>query len=87
MEARGIIRKISVGDLKEGITYKVGQEMFGGKIVIEQIIQDMAALEYGINKYDIFVSETGSQNVRLWKEVENMPVAKEYDLSTEEHEI
>lgn len=81
MEAKGIIRKISVGDIKEGITYKVGQSMFGDRIMIEQIMQDLKALELGILKYDIYISENGSNNVRLWKEIENMPIVKEYDVS------
>ena len=38
-----IIRKITIGDLKQGLTYKVGQLMHSGSIEITAIIQDEAA--------------------------------------------
>jgi len=84
METLGIIRKISVGDIKEGITYKVGQQMLGGRILIEQILKDYEALgQHGINTYHIYVSENGSDVVRIWKTFEDMPVSVEYDISIE----
>ena len=85
MEENGIIRKISVGDIKDGITYKVDQEMFGGRILIEQISLDVEALSMGIKKYNIYVSRNDDEdNVRLWKVIENMPVAVEYDIDVVE---
>lgn len=82
MEARGIIRKITVGDLKDGITYKVGQTMLGGKLLIESIIQDPDYLSNtGINRYDIIVREEGENYSRLWKTFENMSISVEYDIS------
>jgi hypothetical protein len=84
MNASGIIRKISIGDIKEGITYKVGQSMLGGRITIEQIMQDLESLQdYGINKFDVFVSENGSDNVRIWKSFMNVPTSIEFDISIE----
>lgn len=84
-ETKGIIRKISIGDIKEGITYKVGQEMMGGRITIESIIKDMESLqEHGVNKYDVFVSKASSpDHVRLWKSFENMSCSVEYDIEEE----
>jgi len=32
-----IIRKITIGDLKQGLTYKVGQKMLGGSVEITAI--------------------------------------------------
>jgi hypothetical protein len=82
MEAQGIIRKISIGDLKEGITFVVGQSMLKGRLVVEQIIHDTDYLiEYGVLKYDVYVSESGSNNVRIWKTFQNGQISVEYDIS------
>lgn len=84
MEAQGLIRKISIGDLKEGITYVVGQNMMRGKLEIEQILHDSDYLSsYGVNKYDIYVSEVGSDIVRIWKSFMNGQISIEYDISIE----
>lgn len=86
MEARGIIRKITIGDLKDGITYKVGQSMMAGQITIRSIIHDVDFLEKaGINRYDIYVSQGEVRYSRLWKTFENMPVSIEYDISEEKY--
>jgi hypothetical protein len=80
MEAQGVIRKISIGDLKEGLTYVVGQTMRVGKIV--QILHDTNYLvEYGINKYDVYVQEIGSPNIRVWKSFMNGQISVEYDIA------
>jgi len=83
MEAQGIIRKISIGDLKEGITYVVGQPMMRGKLRVEQILHDSDYLiEYGINKYDLYVSEMDNESiVRVWKSFMNGQITIEYDIS------
>jgi len=84
MEAQGIIRKISIGDLKEGITYVVGQPMLKGRLIVEQILHDSEYLvQFGINKYDMYVSENGSDNVRIWKSFMNGQITVEYDISIE----
>lgn len=85
MNALGIIRKISIGDIKEGITYKVGQEMLGGRIKIEEIVQDIS-VHPSITMFNVFVSERGSDNVRLWKSFINVPTSIEYDISMESDE-
>ena len=36
----GIIRKITVGDIKDGITYVVGQPIMRGRAKITAIVQD-----------------------------------------------
>lgn len=85
MNAKGIIRKISIGDIKEGITYKVGQDMLGGRIRIEEVIQDLDT-HPSITKFDVHVSERGSDSVRLWKSFINVPTSIEYDVSMETDE-
>jgi hypothetical protein len=85
MNANGIIRKISIGDIKEGITYKVGQEMLGGRLTIEQILRDLDVPEPNV-QHNVYVSERGSANVRLWKEFINVPVSLEYDISIEDED-
>jgi len=81
MNAVGIIRKISVGDIKEGITYKVGQSMMGGRIYIEQILHDVDYLaQFGISKYDVYVSENDG-DIRIWKSFENGQISVEYDIA------
>jgi len=85
MNAPGIIRKISVGDIKEGITYKVGQSMMGGRLYIEQILQDLEINPRHV-KFDVFVSEGSSGNVRLWKSFIDEDVAIEYDISIQPDE-
>jgi hypothetical protein len=77
--AKGIIRKISVGDVKEGITYKLGQPQLGGRLIIAGIERDVE--DSLVNRYEIFVYEDGSRHARLWKSFEDMPVAVEYDIS------
>lgn len=81
MEAKGIIRKISVGDIKEGITYKLHQPQLGGRLVIASIERDLEDMT--VNRYEVYVFEEGSEHARLWKSFEDMPVAIEYDISEE----
>jgi hypothetical protein len=84
MKAEGVIRKISVGDLKSGITYKIGQPMMGGVIFITSIQLDVdSSEEIGAVKYDIIVKEQGSDYHRIWKSFIGMPVTIEYDIDEE----
>jgi hypothetical protein len=84
MRAQGIIRKINIGDIKDGMTYKVGQEMMGGRLMIKTIMYDTdTQLNTGDRKYDVYVMERGSDNVRLWKSFINVPTSIEYDISIE----
>jgi len=81
MEAQGIIRKISIGDLKEGLTYVVGQAQNRGRMTIVQILHDTEYLaDHGINKYDVYVQEEGSDDVRVWKSFMNGQITVEYDI-------
>lgn len=85
MNAIGIIRKISIGDIKEGITYKVGQSMMRGELTIEQILQNLEVPAPN-TLFEVYVSERNSDNVRLWKQFLNVPISLEYDISIEPHE-
>ena len=86
MEAQGIIRKVSIGDLKEGLTYVVGQRMKVGEIV--QVLHDtMYLADYGINKYDVYVQEPGSPNIRVWKSFMNGQISVEYDIAVRNEEF
>jgi hypothetical protein len=81
MEAQGIIRKISIGDLKEGLTYVVGQKQNRGRMTIVQILHDTHYLtEYGINKYDVYVQEDNTDYVKVWKSFMNGQITVEYDI-------
>lgn len=80
--ANGIIRKISVNDPKIGLTYVIGQEMMRGAIVITEIRLDVdGSVERGRAKYDILVRKADSDNSRIWKSMEGMPVVIEYDIA------
>jgi hypothetical protein len=81
MEVKGIIRKISVGDMKTGITYQVGQPQMNGMLTIACIEREVEDLS--VNKYEIYVFPKGSNHARLWKSIEDMPVAVEFDISEE----
>ena len=79
--AQGLIRKVSVGDLKNGITYVVGQPVFGGRAEITEIRLDVdGSMARGCAKYDILVMKSGADVSRLWKSFEGMSVAVEYEL-------
>ena len=42
-DIKPIIRKITIGDMKEGLTYVVGQTMMRGQLEVTAIVQDEAA--------------------------------------------
>ena len=53
-----IIRKITIGDLKQGLTYQVGQRMLGGSLRVTAIIQDEAAwYKHQQVVYDVYVKK------------------------------
>jgi hypothetical protein len=80
----GIIRKIIIGDIKEGMTYKLDQ-VFSGSLQIIDIVHDIEAMyRNGDRKYDIYVKKRGVDNARLWKSFVNVPTSVEYDLGTED---
>ena len=52
----GIIRKIVIGDIKNGITYVVGQPIMRGKAKISAIVQDeMYFIRYKMLKFNIYI--------------------------------
>lgn len=81
MVAKGLIRKISVGDLKTGIAYIVGKPMRDNSMIVTEIRLDVdGSEEVGYNIYDILVQKRGSKHSRIWKSIENMPVGIEYEI-------
>jgi|TARA_R100000234_G_C4973133_1_gene167245 hypothetical protein len=80
----GIIRKISIGDIKTGITYKKNQMMFGNSIQVMEILhnEDFRA-NTGKTRYDIFIKKNDCKYIRLWKSFIDVPVAVEYDVEVE----
>jgi hypothetical protein len=81
MRAKGLIRKLSVGDLKTGIAYIVGKKMRNDSMIITEIRLDVeGSEEAGYHIYDILVSKIGSNHSRIWKSIENMPVGVELEI-------
>ena len=76
-----IIRKITIGDLKQGLTYKVGQKMLGGAVEITAIIQDEASW-YKPQQvvYDVYIKSNGDKFSRPWKRFFDQPTAIEFDV-------
>tara|TARA_R110002012_G_scaffold156245_4_gene317130 strand:- start:1172 stop:1444 length:273 start_codon:yes stop_codon:yes gene_type:complete len=64
----GIIRKVVVGDIKEGITYVVGQPIMRGKAKITAIVQDdLYFYKYNMLKFNVFIKMEDRQESELWK--------------------
>ena len=84
MKAKGVIRKLSVNDMKNGLTYMVGQAVMGGKgTIIEIRLDPYESAEVAKPIYDIIVEMEGAGVSRIWKTIEGMPVAIEYELEPE----
>ncbi len=59
----------------------VGQSQNRGRMEIVQILHDTYYLaEFGINKYDVYVRENGSDSVKVWKSFMNGQITVEYDI-------
>ena len=55
---KGLIRKITIGDLKTGMSYLVGQNVMRGEAIITDIIEDEAYFrEYNIIRYGVYVKK------------------------------
>ena len=55
---KGLIRKITIGDLKTGMSYVVGQNVIRGEAKITDIIEDEAYFrEYNIIRYNVYVKK------------------------------
>jgi|TARA_R100000655_G_C2948288_1_gene186885 hypothetical protein len=64
----GIIRKITVGDIKDGITYVVGQPIMRGKAKITAIVQDdMYFYKYNMLKFNIYIKMENEEDSETWK--------------------
>ena len=75
-----IIRKITIGDLKQGLTYQVGQKMLGGSLKITAIIQDEAAWYKNQQVvYDVYIKKETEEFSRPWKRFFSQPTAIEYN--------
>jgi len=85
-----IIRKITIGDLKQGLTYQVGQKMLGGSLEVTAIIQDEAAwYKHQQVVYDVYVKKDVEEFSRPWKRFLSQPTAIEYNTAVleEEYEV
>lgn len=73
------IKKIVVGpDIKDGMHYGVGQIVSKGANEIVQIKKERERV------YQVRVKSTdGSDEVKLWREFEHMPVSIEYNIDYE----
>ena len=84
-----IIRKITIGDLKQGLTYQVGQKMLGGSLEVTAIIQDEAAwYKHQQVVYDVYIKKIDEEFSRPWKRFFDQPTAIEFDIKErEEYEV
>lgn len=86
MEENLIIRKITIGDLKKGLTYQVGQKMMAGDLQVTAIIQDERTwIKNQQVVYDVYVKAKGESISRPWKRFFNQPTAIEYKISIEDN--
>tara|TARA_R100000388_G_C7179114_1_gene127747 strand:- start:347 stop:628 length:282 start_codon:yes stop_codon:yes gene_type:complete len=91
MELNGIIRKITLGDIKEGITYKKGQKMrvpnSNAYLEIIDITRDDEYFNYyNKTRFNVFVKPSNEEYTRLWKSFIDTPVSIEYDIKIEDYE-
>ena len=84
---KGLIRKLTIGDLKNGMNYLVGQPVMGGNAKITDIIEDEAYFrEYNIIRYNVYVKKLSDGYIYLWKDFKQQPIAIEYNLNYEKYE-
>ena len=84
----GLIRKIVVGDIKDGITYVVGQPIMRGQAKITAIVQDdMYFIRYKMLKFNVFIKMEDSETSEMWKSFFDL-TGIEYNLDyTEEYQV
>ena len=81
----GIIRKITIGDIKDGITYVVGQPIMRGRAKITAIVQDdLYFHKYNMLKFNVFIKMEDSETSEMWKSFFTI-TGVEYNLDYEEH--
>ena len=84
---KGLIRKLTIGDLKNGMNYLVGQPVMGGNAKITDIIEDEAYFrEYNIIRYNVYVKKLSDGYIYLWKDFKQQPIAIEYNINYEKYE-
>lgn len=76
------IRKIIIGDIKDGIPYTVGQQILKREeIYITKIIRDEnAKFIFGNVAYLIYTKREGEQE-KVWKLIEKQPVVVEFVIN------
>jgi hypothetical protein len=74
----GVIRKVVVGDIKNGMSYSVGQHFNGVGLIQEIFIDDAFFDEYGTMTIVVSVASDGV--VRDWKRFPLSVCNVEYDL-------
>ncbi len=80
-DIKPIIRKITIGDMKEGLTYVVGQTMMRGQLEVTAIIQDEAAwYKHQQVVYDVYVKRDGESYSNPWKRFFSQPTSIEFDI-------
>lgn len=80
-----IIRKITIGDMKEGLTYVVGQPMMRSTMKVTAIVQDEAAwYKHQQVVYDVYVKRIGEEFSRPWKRFFGQPTTIEFDIQERE---
>ena len=80
----GIIRKVTVGDIKDGITYVVGQPIMRGKATITAIVQDdMYFYKYNMLKFNVFIRMENEEDSEMWKSFYKI-TGVEYNLDYKE---
>ena len=84
----GLIRKIVVGDIKDGITYVVGQPIMRGKAKITAIVQDdLYFIKYKMLKFNVFIQKEDKEESEMWKSFFDL-TGIEYNLEyTEEYKV
>jgi hypothetical protein len=81
----GIIRKITIGDIKDGITYVVGQPIMRGRAKITAIVQDdLYFYKYNMLKFNVFIKMEDSDTSEMWKSFFTI-TGVEYNLDYEEY--
>lgn len=83
-QTRGLIRKITKGDFKSGLSYYVGQKLKTpvGEITVVDITMDMAWGEkYGSVRYNLYVAT--EHYTKVWKTFPEHDVTIEFDLGVE----
>lgn len=84
----GLIRKLTItkGDLKDGISYVVGNTILRGTLKIEAIVRDDAYFqEFGDVCYAVWCSRTENpDNAFKWKDFHGQPMVIEYNINPQE---